>query len=89
VRTPAISGVLPTAPVTVLCAYAFDRGWAGALGDAGRAADVPAVELSLSSGGADTVTVGGVVELKRELGSARGSVPMHDEELAAMIEAAW
>jgi len=89
VRIPAIAGVLPTAPVTVPCAYAFDRGWAGALGDAGRATDVPAVELSLSAGGADTVTVGGVVELEWELGSARGSVPMHDEELAAMIEAAW
>jgi len=50
---------------------------------------VPAVELSLSAGGADTVTVGGVVELEWELGSARGSVPMLDEELAAMIKAAW
>ena len=48
-----------------------------------------AVELSLSAGGADTVTVGGVVELGLELGSARGSVPMPDEELAAMIKAAW
>ena len=59
------------------------------MGDAGRAADVPAVELSLSKGGADTVTVGGVVEFEWELGSARGSVPMLDEELAVMIEAAW
>ena len=48
-----------------------------------------AVKLSLSAGGADTVTVGGVVELEWELGSARGSVPMHDEDLAAMIEAVW
>ena len=98
--TPAISSGLPTAPVTapgtlpralqtVPCAYAFDRGWAGALGDAGRAADVPAAELSLSAGGADTVTVGGVVKLEWELESPRGMVPMHDEELAAMIEAAW
>jgi len=59
------------------------------LGDAGRSADVLAVKLSLSAGGADTVTVGGVVELEWELGSARGSPPMHDEELAVMIEAAW
>jgi len=27
VRTPAIAGVLSTAPVTVPCAYAFDRAW--------------------------------------------------------------
>jgi len=67
----------------------FAHALAGALGDAGRGADVPAVELSLSEGGADTVTVGGVVELEWELGSARGSVPMLDEELAAMIKAAW
>ena len=59
------------------------------MGDAGRSADVPAVELSSSAGGADTVSVGGVVELEWELWSARGSVPMHDEELTAMIEAAW
>jgi len=67
----------------------FTHAPAGALGDAGRAADVPAVELRLSKGDADTVTVGGVVELEWELGSARGSVPMRDEDYAAMIEAAW
>jgi len=87
VPRPAIAGALPTAPVTAPCAYTC--GWAGALGDAGRAADVLAVELSLSAGGADTVTVGGVVDLEWALGSARGSVQMHDEELAVMMEAAW